>query len=694
MLSEADSKASAGGEPAGATSGETQSGFSLSKRQKQQNRGSFSEGDPERPPWTATTRVVAEYDYVRADGTYACTIFKGQPKAFLKGRRFTGGHGALDLARRDDPHAFYNFPGLEAVMKGAGDNADVPYRLPELIADLSARPDDIVHICEGEKDTDTVREQGQIATTNPNGAKGWRSEYNRWLRGRRVAILTDNDDNGRERGRTIRAALRGFAASVVLVELPGLPVHGDVTDWLEAGRTAADLMAEVERQMAAAGAGENADDLPPSEHAVAVEFTRRYGGELLFDHDSGSWYLWDDSRWRPERTGLAFEQCRRIAAAGEGGRAMQKASVAAGAERFARSDRAHAVESACWDSDPMLAATPGGPTIDLRTGTTRAPNPADRITKVLGFVPEPEEPELWLRCLREWTGGDEELVQFLQQFLGYSLTGLTVEHALLFLFGSGGNGKSVFLNIVLAVMGEYSMTAGMETFTASKSERHTTELARLRGARVVTGSEVEEGKEFNSARIKQATGGDPITARFMRQNDFTYIPQFKLLFTANDQPRLHQVDDAMKRRINMIPFLHKPPNPDPFLEQKLRAEGGRILSWMIAGCLDWQRRRAEAGGSGLHRPDAVKAATADYFEGQDVFGQWIEERCALGPNRQAQSADLYRSWVLFAQRVGEEPGTQTAFGLRLGKKFSKGKPGGKRGFLGIALGTSDNEEAM
>lgn len=664
-------------------------------RQREDWRGSFSEHDANRPPWTNATRIVAEFDYRRADGSYAFTVFKGDPKTFLRGRRFEGGHGALDLARRDDPDAFYNFPGLEGVMKRAGDEPDMLYRLPELLAETAARPDAIVFFCEGEKDVDRLRAEGLIATTGPNGALADRRSCARHLGGKNVVILPDNDDNGREHEANVKAAVHRVAASVVGVALPGLATHGDVSDWFDNGHTVPELLAEVERARAAAQTeAESPDALPPSEHAIALTFTQRHDGELLFDHDAGSWFRWDGSRWVMERTGYAFELCRRIAAAGEGGRAMQKASVAGGAERFARSDRAHAVESSCWDSDPMLAATPNGPTINLRTGIARAPDPADRITKVLGFVPEPGEPELWLRCLREWTGGDEELVRFLQQFLGYCLTGLTIEHALLFLFGSGGNGKSVFLNMVLSVMGEYAMTAGMETFTASKNERHTTELARLRGARVVTGSEVEEGKEFNSARIKQATGGDPITARFMRQNDFTYIPQFKLLFSANDQPRLHQVDDAMKRRINMLPFLHKPPVPDPFLEQKLKAEGGRILNWMIAGCLDWQRRREESGGSGLVRPDAVKAATADYFEGQDVFGQWIEERCVLGANKQEQSTLLYRSWVAYAQRIGEEPGTQTAFGLRLGKRFAKGKPGGKRGFTGIALGDPSMTEPM
>jgi putative DNA primase/helicase len=668
--------------------------------QRKAARGSFSPDDPDRPQWEPTTQLVAEYAYHRRDGSYSYSKLKGLradgEKTFLTARRVVGGMDDLQIEMQNNPHGFFRLPGLEHFLKGAGDEPDVLYRWPELLEALAARPTERVFIKEGEKDADTLIRRGLIATTNPNGATNWRSSFNSTFAGRDVIVSVDNDDKGRERADKLVRELSPVARSVTRLELPGLAAKGDVTDYFEAGNTLEDFLRAVEDAVTNSTRREDdGADLQPSEHAIALEFTRRHRDNLLYDHDAGAWYLWDASRWRKEATGLAFERCRRIAAAGEGGRAMQKASVASGAERFARSDRAHAVESSCWDSDPMLAATPGGPTIDLGTGATRPPNPADRMTKVLGFVPEDGEPVLWLRSLREWTGGDEEQVRFLQQFLGYCLTGLTDEHALLFLFGSGGNGKSVFLNTVLAVMGEYAMTAGMETFTASKNERHSTELARLRGARVVTGSEVEEGKEFNSARIKQATGGDPITARFMHKNDFTYNPQFKLIFSANDQPRLHQVDDAMKRRINMLPFLHKPPVPDPFLEQNLKLEGGRILNWMIAGCLDWQLNRAKRGGSGLIRPDAVKAATADYFEGQDVFNQWIEERCVLGRDKQEQSSLLYRSWVDYALKIGEESGTQTAFGLRLGKRFSKAKPGGKRGFAGIALGSvSIPEEAM
>ncbi len=204
--------------------------------------------------------MVAEYDYRRADGAYAFTIYKGMPKAFLQGRRFDGGYGALDLARRDAPQDFYRFPGLETVMKGAGEDADMLYRLPELLADMRERPDDVVYICEGEKDTDAGRNRGLIATTNPNGAKAWRTTFTEHFGGRHVAVVMDNDVNGRERGRAITAALLPVAASVVAIELPGLAINGDLSDWFDAGHSAADLLALVDQARAEGGRGVRLDD--------------------------------------------------------------------------------------------------------------------------------------------------------------------------------------------------------------------------------------------------------------------------------------------------------------------------------------------------------------------------------------------------------------------------------------------------
>jgi putative DNA primase/helicase len=274
------------------------------------------------------------------------------------------------------------------------------------------------------------------------------------------------------------------------------------------------------------------------------------------------------------------------------------------------------------------------------------------------------------------------MIRFLQQWAGYCLTGDTRQHSLVFVFGNGGNGKSVFLNVLTGILADYAKTATMDAFVASHNDRHSTDLAMLHGARLVTASETEEGRQWAEARIKQLTGGDPITARFMRQDNFTFHPQFKLTIVGNHQPILRNVDDAMRRRFNLVPFTRKPERPDRQLEEKLKAEWSEILRWMIEGCLDWQT-------NGLTRPTGVDDATSAYFSDQDLMAQWLEDECDCEPGNEykwATSAQLFTSWATYARRAGEEPGSQKSFGAALGKRgFVKSRKPGDRGYLGIRL---------
>jgi putative DNA primase/helicase len=186
----------------------------------------------------------------------------------------------------------------------------------------------------------------------------------------------------------------------------------------------------------------------------------------------------------------------------------------------------------------------------------------------------------------------------------------------------------------------------------------------LHGARMVSASETEEGRAWAESRIKQVTGGDKISARFMRQDFFTYTPQFKLTVVGNHKPVLRNVDDAARRRFNIVPFTVKPAKPDRQLTEKLKAEAPAILQWMIEGCMDWQR-------SGLVRPRSVLEATAEYFDDQDLFGQWLEECCRVEPDNRHLTAtpkELFEAWCSYAQAAGEQPGTQTALGNSLTKR--------------------------
>jgi putative DNA primase/helicase len=253
------------------------------------------------------------------------------------------------------------------------------------------------------------------------------------------------------------------------------------------------------------------------------------------------------------------------------------------------------------------------------------------------------------------------MIRFVQQWSGYCLTGDTREQALFFGAGDGGNGKGVWLHTVSGIMKDYHVAATMQTFTASTHERHSTELAMLRGARMVTASETEKGRPWAEARIKQLTGGDPITCRFMRQDDFTYMPQFKLNIIGNHKPQLQNVDAAARRRFNIIPFDNKPVVVDRELEGKLMGEAPAILRWLIDGCLDWQR-------NGLVRPQRVVEATENYFADQDSFSRWLDEWCdceAGNKYKKATAAELYQSWKAYAIAAGEDPETQKEFAERL-----------------------------
>lgn len=403
------------------------------------------------------------------------------------------------------------------------------------------------------------------------------------------------------------------------------------------------------------------DGAEVSEDTIALAFTAQHGGSLLYDHSVGRWFQWDGTRWKMDETDLAFDFARGLARElGEGVRALGRAATAAGVEKMARADRSHAVTSATWDADPYLLGTPSG-TIDLRTGELSDPDRTQRMTKLTGAAPAHGSPEVWLAFLRSSLNGDEEMILFLQLWCGYCLTGLTTAHALLFIYGPGGNGKSVFLNTLIGVMGDYAATAAMDTFAESRNDRHSTELAMLRGARLVTASETEEGRAWAEARIKALTGGDPITARFMRQDNFTFRPQFKLTIAGNHAPALRNVDEAMRRRFNIAPFVIKPANPDRELEAKLQAEWPKILTWMIAGCRRYLK-------DGLNRPSAIVAATDEYFSDQDVFGQWFEERCVLRAGAFEAATKLYGDWETYAKAHGEVPGTAKSFGAAMRKR--------------------------
>ena len=342
-----------------------------------------------------------------------------------------------------------------------------------------------------------------------------------------------------------------------------------------------------------------------------------------------------------------------------------------------------------WDRDAWLLGTPNG-TVDLTTGERRRARREDYISRATAVIPaDTADCPRWLRFLDEATGGDTAAQGFLQRWVGYCLTGFTREHALVFLYGDGGTGKSTFVNCLSRLLGDYASTAAMHTFTAGRFDHHSEELATLRGARLVHASETEAGRNWKESLVKHLTGGDPIRAKFMRENSFQFEPTFKLMFCGNHAPAIVNLDEAV-RAASISCRSKEAGQPDLELEQRLEAEWPGILRWAIDGCLAWQQE-------GLARPPTVTDATEAYFSYQDTLASWLEERCTVdrgNPYRFEILRQAVRQLGGYAKAAGEDSGSRRTFGERMRRKGFRSEQinacNGK-GFRGIELNRPEVE---
>lgn len=430
-----------------------------------------------------------------------------------------------------------------------------------------------------------------------------------------------------------------------------------------------------------------------SDFALVDGFVETHACELRFVAKQGNWRIFDGSVWALDEKLEIFNRvrvaCAHVAekcADPRTSKALASARTVRDVETLARSHEGFSAGVDQWDKDPWLLNTPGG-VVDLRSNSLRPARADDYMTKTTEVAPDSAMPcPIFDKFLTRITDGDDKLVNYLQRLAGYALTGVTSEQMLAFFHGGGANGKSVLLDTVAGIMGSYHATAPFETFAASKHEHHPTDIAGLVGARLVTTAETAEGRHWDETKIKQLTGGDRVKARFMRQDFFEFTPQFKLIVAGNHRPSLMSADEAMQRRMHMVPFDVTIPagERDPDLKNKLRDEWPAILDWMIVGCLAWQEE-------GLNPPEAVIRASSEYMADEDIIGRWVAERCELDPETWTSSADLFSDFADFARSSNERVGTRKAFGLKLMRQEYVVKciiPRRKdvaRGFSGIAL---------
>jgi putative DNA primase/helicase len=420
----------------------------------------------------------------------------------------------------------------------------------------------------------------------------------------------------------------------------------------------------------------------PFHRTVAHEVEVAHGERMRFNHDTGCWYVFGAAVWEPQPATVKVGFLRamdwvnrhilRLTAAQV--KAVSAVNFYDGVEKILR--QRLPIRHDQFDRDPWLLGTPGG-VLNLTSGALTAARPADFISKQTTVTPAGPAPAgvagpppcpRWLKFVAEITKGDLMAATFLQQWLGYCLTGDTSEQKFVFLYGPGGNGKSVLMDTVARIMGGYFCKPVADLYFAKQGSRHMQEVAMLAGARMVTVSEVPPNAAWDEGKLKDHTGGGAITANFMRQNSFSFVPQFKLTALGNHKPTFPGgINKAIQRRFNLMLIDYQPKVPNPNLMAELWAEAPGILRWMIEGLTDpahgWHAVR-------LTIPASVQTATDAFIHDQDSFGAWLEENVENAQGTKTSSLDLFNDWRQFQSANGFPAGFDNTnlFATEMGRR--------------------------
>ncbi len=431
----------------------------------------------------------------------------------------------------------------------------------------------------------------------------------------------------------------------------------------------------------------------------ARRFVTMHRGNVRFCYPWSKWSVWMDTHWAVDDTGEIYrcaketvrgiyreaDQCedesRRPTLAKHAAKCESEGKLNA-MLAMAQSEPGIPVLPDDLDRDPWLLNVRNG-TLDLKTGQLRPHRREDLITKCLPVAYDPQaQCPRWCAFLDRIFEAKQELIAYVQRAIGYSLTGDTSEHCIFMLYGPGENGKSTQLQTLLGLLDAYAKKTPTETLMVRRGESIPNDVARLRGARLVVAVEAEAGRRLAEAMVKEVTGGDTIAARFMRQEWFEFVPQFKIWLATNHKPRILGTDRAIWRRIRLIPFTVIIPKAeqDRQLGEKLREEWPGILAWAVEGCRAWQAH-------GLGEPQEVIQATEEYRAEQDVIGAFLEECCYEDSTASALARDLYGAYRAWTEANGERLTTQKDFGGRLGERgFTRGTGAGNvKKWFGIGL---------
>ena len=591
----------------------------------------------------------------------------------------------------------------------------------------------VVWVCEGFPDAAAIfphLPEGHTCVTNLSGAKSIPKDLRLFI-GKTIYRMADSDDPGILGAAKFAAKVQPFADQVKVVVVPYEVTkdHGrDVRDFLGEGRPFSELLdladqaPEFVRPKKKTTAEQNCERIneirktrPPvdpfldvflpegrTDVANARRLILKYGTTVLYCHEWRKWLVWDQTNWQVDKSGAMVRLGKAVADAvwaEVGWNPGDDAAVAFGVKtsgsngitamlRLAESEVSVAVSE--LDANPWLLNCPNG-TVDLRTGHLNAHRREDSITKICQTNFRPDAASYHFDRFLESTFGDQTLIDFVQRWFGYCLTGSVKEQIMAVFHGVGSNGKSTLLNAIQFAIGDdFVNTAPASLLMEKRQETHPTELADLFGRRLVIATETNQGAKLAESTVKSLTGGDVIAARRMREDFWTFNPTHKLVLLTNHKPRITGTDHAIWRRLVLVPFNFKFWNPakgesglgalkqDKELPAKLEAEAEGILAWMVRGCLEWQR-------NGLQIPSVVQSATAEYRSESDTIGRFIAECCLTGQAYRVKFAGLYERLESWCNDSGDNLPSRKAVGQYLREHDFKDKASGVVWYLGIAI---------
>lgn len=631
--------------------------------------------------------VVAIYTYTNRFGEPVYRVLRLRPKKFLA--EHPDGNGGWSR-------------GIDGIPR-------VPYNLPQI---LGSSPE-MVFVCEGEKDCESLKILGFIATTNAFGANtDWTPEMVAYFAGRDVTVLCDNDAPGLEHADKICAALYGTAKSVRLVWLPGLPPKGDVSDWFAANHTIREFLeiiaatplweapapestAPPETTMRTI-AEKDLECQPLNDYGNAQRLIAVHGLNLLYCTPTKKWLVWDGRRWQIDEKdsirklvqGAMLEFARQAVMTGNDAMA-----------RFAgQSLNSHRLAAAIREAQPLLAVAPDeldphpwllnvlNGTLNLRTGELMPHSREHLITKVVHYNYNPNAicPR-FLTFLERSVG--PELVRFLQKGVAYSMVGLPSEKTNFLCLGPTNGGKTTFLNLFLNLFEEYATLILIDALMQKDEDNATrADLADLRGVRFAVTNETEEGQRLREAKLKRISQGQgKIKSVRKYENPIEFTATHVLWIDANYRPVVRGTDDAIWNRLTPVPFEHPLAESeiDRDLPAKLLEEAEGILAWTVAGVRLWLEE-------GLGKLPEIESTRNEWRRQMDRLGAFREECCTEAPDDpelKVQARPLYQGYRRWAEEAGEKSMTETAFGLRMVEAgFKKGHDSRNRTFyIGIAL---------